>query len=189
MSHVHLQRQIVDLLKYCQLRENNKNIHVFSSSGNKADIALKLYKLDNVESLSVIKQLKETFSLGVTEVYLPLARHLLHNHTGGNISLWFPKLLKLLTEIPPDQTDELLLSLCQGLKSEPKILDKIIAIMKEDRAKIRAQASVRNYKKAYIIAVNKKMRGEILWLQGECETAGDNQTRDFCKKYLEHNST
>ena len=187
LSHIHLQRQILEFLKLKQFKDNNENIHIFSSKTDKTSIIKKLYKIDNVESLSVIRSVRETFSIGYLDVYQPIINHLLKDQASGNISLWFPRLLKILGEIPTEQTDELLLIVCSDLKEDQKSFERILAIMKDDRNKIKANISAGLLRNAYILAVNKKMRNEIVILEQECLKQGNTQVREFCKKYLQHN--
>ena len=189
ISHIHLQRQILEFLKSKQIKDNNNNIHIFSSKTDKSTVIKMLYQIDSVECLPIIRAIRDTFSRSYTETYLPLINILLKAQPAGNITSWFPKLIKLLGEVPDSQTDELLLSVCNDLKGEQKSFERILAIMKDDRTKIKANVKAGYLKNAYILAVNKKMREEIVELEKECEKQGDTQVREFCRKYLQHNKS
>ena len=187
LGHIHLQRQILEFLKLKQFKDNNKNIHIFSSNTDKTRIVKELYKMDNVESLSVIRSMRETFSMGYMDTYQPIINHLLIDQTSSSISLWFPRLLKILGEIPAEQTDQILLTVCADIKEDQKSFERILAIMKDDRTKIKANIQAGLLRNAYILAVNKKLRNEIVLLEKECEKQGNTQVREFCRKYLQHN--
>ena len=187
ISHIHLQRQILEFLKSKQISDNNNNIHIFSSKTDKTAVIMELYQIDSVESLPIIRAIRDTFSRNYIETYQPLINILLKGQPAGNISLWFPKLIKILGEVPDSQTDELLINVCNDMKGEQKSFERILAIMKDDRTKIKANANAGYLKNAYILAVNKKLREEIVWLEKECVKQGDTQVREFCKKYLQHN--
>ena len=187
LSHIHLQRQILEFLKVKQIKDNNSNIHIFSSKTDKKAIVLELYRIDSVESLPIIRSIREVFSLTHMEVYQPLVNLLLNSTSSGNISTWFPRLLKILGELPPAHTDQLLLSVCGDLRDDQKSFERLLAIMKDDRSKIRANVNAGFLKNAYILAVNRKLREEIVLLEEECGKQGDTQVRQFCIKYLQHN--
>jgi hypothetical protein len=142
-----------------------------------------------MECLPIIRAVLDTFSLNYIETYQPLINTLLKSQPAGNMSLWFPKLIKLLGEVPDTQTDELLLGVCNDLKGEQKSFERILAIMKDDRTKIKANINAGYLRNAYILAVNKKMREEIVLLEKECVKQGNTQVREFCRKYLQHNKS
>ena len=187
ISHIHLQRQILEFLQSKQMKDNNNNIHIFSSKTDRSAVVMELYKIDPVECIPIVRTVRDTFSLSYIETYLPLVKKLLKAQPLGNVSSWFPKLIKILGEIPDDQKDELLLNVCWDVKGEQKSFERILATMRDDRSKIRANVNAGYLKNAYILAVNKKMRDEIVLLEEECVKQGNTQVREFCKKYLQHN--
>ena len=88
LSQIHLQGDILKLMKSRNITENN--IHIFSSQSEKTDIIKSLYKIDNFESVPIIKKIIETFSLSCVDALKPLLEMINSNASPESVT-WLPK--------------------------------------------------------------------------------------------------